>query len=328
MDSVSSAASSATSGLSSAASAAAPALASAAGAVAGTAANDMYDESCVMCEYILEQVDKMIKAQPRLMQGNGFYPGTMDFGGGVQQGNYRVYQGTYLEESEHRRQRQSSATAKASTQTESETSRKKGAASRRKVSPKGKVAAAPAWYGRSRCGRNHVERRRNPLSSERAARSRFDAIFLESFTERQHQRKQRELGGKARQSSPANHANSQLPRTERQGAALTRFQQLVAKSQAMSGAQARVQGKMFDAKMGVLSARAQSRARKGGKGGDDLISNAATAVKKGATAAANAVVSGVKAAATTVKNAIVGKPGTAGGQAGAGSIKQPIQAIH
>ena len=62
MDSVSSAASSATSGLSSAVSAAAPALASAAGAVAGTAANDMYDESCVMCEYILEQVDKMIKA--------------------------------------------------------------------------------------------------------------------------------------------------------------------------------------------------------------------------------------------------------------------------
>ena len=102
----------------------------------------------------------------------------------------------------------------------------------------------------------------------------------------------------------------------------------LAESQAMSGAQARVQGKMFDAKMGVLSARAQSRARKGGKGGDDLISNAATAVKKGATAAANAVVSGVKAAATTVKNAIVGKPGTAGGQAGAGSIKQPIQGRH
>ena len=48
---------------------------------AGTAMNDMYDESCVMCEYVLEQVDKMIKAQPRLMQGNGYYPGTMDLVG-------------------------------------------------------------------------------------------------------------------------------------------------------------------------------------------------------------------------------------------------------
>ena len=76
------------------------AASSAASSVAGTAMNAMYDKPCVMCEYILEQVDKMIKAQPRMMNGNGYYPGVMDFGGGVQQGNYRVYQGTYLEESE------------------------------------------------------------------------------------------------------------------------------------------------------------------------------------------------------------------------------------
>ena len=76
------------------------AAASASGAVAGAAMNSMYDKSCVMCEYILEQVDKMIKAQPRMMNGNGYYPGVMDFGGGVQQGNYRIYQGTYLEEGE------------------------------------------------------------------------------------------------------------------------------------------------------------------------------------------------------------------------------------
>ena len=68
--------------LSSAASSVGGAAVGAAGAVGGTAMNDAYDESCVMCEYILEQVDKMIKAQPRLMQGNGFYPGTVDFGGG------------------------------------------------------------------------------------------------------------------------------------------------------------------------------------------------------------------------------------------------------
>jgi hypothetical protein len=68
-----------------------------ASSVAGTAMNSMYDKPCVMCEYILEQVDKMIKAQPRMMNGNGYYPGVMDFGGGVQQGNYRTYQGTYLE---------------------------------------------------------------------------------------------------------------------------------------------------------------------------------------------------------------------------------------
>jgi len=78
----------------------ASAAASAGGAVAGAAMNSMYDKSCVMCEYILEQVDKMIKAQPRMMNGNGYYPGVMDFGGGVQQGNYRIYQGTYLEEGE------------------------------------------------------------------------------------------------------------------------------------------------------------------------------------------------------------------------------------
>ena len=91
--------------LSSAASSVGGAAVGAAGAVGGTAMNDAYDESCVMCEYILEQVDKMIKAQPRLMQGNGFYPGTMDFGGGVQQGNYRVYQGTLKWASSKRRPR-------------------------------------------------------------------------------------------------------------------------------------------------------------------------------------------------------------------------------
>ena len=78
------------------------ALASAASSVAGTAMNSMYDKGCVMCEYILEQVDKMIKAQPRMMNGNGYYPGVMDFGGGVQQGNYRIYQGTYLQVAENK----------------------------------------------------------------------------------------------------------------------------------------------------------------------------------------------------------------------------------
>jgi hypothetical protein len=86
--------------LSGAASSMAGGASSMAGAVAGQAMNSMYDKPCVMCEYILEQVDKMIKAQPRMMNGNGYYPGVMDFGGGVQQGNYRTYQGTYLEESE------------------------------------------------------------------------------------------------------------------------------------------------------------------------------------------------------------------------------------
>jgi hypothetical protein len=79
-------------------------MASSAGsAVAGTAMNAMYDKGCVMCEYILEQVDKMIKAQPRMMNGNGYYPGVMDFGGGVQQGNYRIYQGSYVEMSEEKK---------------------------------------------------------------------------------------------------------------------------------------------------------------------------------------------------------------------------------
>ena len=301
------------------------ALSGAASSVAGTAMNDAYDESCVMCEYILEQVDKMIKAQPRLMQGNGFYPGTVDFGGGVQQGNYRVYQGTYLEVAE-----QQTAAAKAEAATE--TSRRKGAVPRRKG------GAAPAWYGRSRRDSDQVQRRRNhrgtTARSASHAQSRFDASFLESFTQRQQQRKRRQQKEKDRQGPPAPRASSQrqqrkghdpLP-TARQGAALTRFQQLAAKSQAMSGAQAKVEGKIFETRLGVLSARSRSRVQKGGsKGGSDLLGKAASAVTSGAAAAAKAVVRGVTSAASAVARAVGGKPTQ---QGGAGSTKQPIQGRH
>ena len=39
----------------------------------------------------------MIKAQPGLMQGNGFYPVLWTLVAECSRGNYRVCQGTYLE---------------------------------------------------------------------------------------------------------------------------------------------------------------------------------------------------------------------------------------
>ena len=37
-------------------------------------------EDCVICEYVLETIDRLLKAQPRMQNGNGYYPGVMDFG--------------------------------------------------------------------------------------------------------------------------------------------------------------------------------------------------------------------------------------------------------
>ena len=56
--------------------------------------------SCVMCEYVLLEVERLIRAKPNLRSGDGYYPGTMDFGGGMQSGAYRVYPGNYLEQNE------------------------------------------------------------------------------------------------------------------------------------------------------------------------------------------------------------------------------------
>lgn len=74
-----------------------------AGAVLGAAANMFFSRTtmCVMCSYILEMVDRQVKASPRWANGGGgFFPGQVDFSPGENQGFYRTYPGGYLEVSE------------------------------------------------------------------------------------------------------------------------------------------------------------------------------------------------------------------------------------
>ena len=40
------------------------------------------EEPCIMCEYMIEMAQRMIKSQPRMMAGNGYSPGVVDFGSG------------------------------------------------------------------------------------------------------------------------------------------------------------------------------------------------------------------------------------------------------
>lgn len=107
---------------------------------AGTKVNSkaLPNEECVICEYTMEVIDRMLKAQPRLMNGNGYYPGVMDFGGGIQQGNYRVYQGTYLETGEEAAQHLRHTSLLPAGSGKGDTPAGKG--------PKPQI---PAWVGRS-----------------------------------------------------------------------------------------------------------------------------------------------------------------------------------
>ena len=41
------------------------------------------NEACVICSFLMESVDRIIKAQPAAMNGNAFSLGRVDFGGGV-----------------------------------------------------------------------------------------------------------------------------------------------------------------------------------------------------------------------------------------------------
>jgi len=71
--------------------------------VLGAAANLMFSRTtmCVMCSYILEMVDRQVKASPRWANGGGgFFPGQVDFSPGENQGFFRTYPGGYLEISE------------------------------------------------------------------------------------------------------------------------------------------------------------------------------------------------------------------------------------
>lgn len=95
-------------------------------------------DKCSMCEYVLESIDRAVKSKPRMIGGGGYYPGVMDFGGGIQKGNYRVYPGSYLQENE-----------------------KEG-----HTHVRGRVAQArtaksnrPSWYGRRRAPRRVGPRR-------------------------------------------------------------------------------------------------------------------------------------------------------------------------
>jgi hypothetical protein len=67
-----------------------------AGGALGKLLNNV-DAGCVLCEYVLELMERQVRSKPRLQNGDGYYPGVMDFGGGNQQGYYRVYPGNYLE---------------------------------------------------------------------------------------------------------------------------------------------------------------------------------------------------------------------------------------
>ena len=74
-----------------------------AGALLGAAANLLFSRTtmCVMCSYILEMVDRQVKASPRWANGGGgFFPGQVDFSPGENQGFFRTYPGGYLEISE------------------------------------------------------------------------------------------------------------------------------------------------------------------------------------------------------------------------------------
>ena len=62
-------------------------VASMAGGMAGGALGKLLnnvDAGCVLCEYVLELMERQVRSKPRLQNGDGYYPGVMDFGGGNQ----------------------------------------------------------------------------------------------------------------------------------------------------------------------------------------------------------------------------------------------------
>ena len=61
------------------------------GAAAGGGPKFSATVQCVMCSYILQQIDRKVKELPRWSQGGGFFPGTSNFAPGTQRGYYRNY---------------------------------------------------------------------------------------------------------------------------------------------------------------------------------------------------------------------------------------------
>ena len=96
-----------------------------------------------------------------MIGGGGYYPGVMDFGGGIQKGNYRVYPGSYLQaaEKEGRHHRRGELAAhSAHTVANKDTEKKTKEVLSRSSTSSSSTSPKPAWYGRRR--RSH--RRRHP----------------------------------------------------------------------------------------------------------------------------------------------------------------------
>lgn len=87
------------------------------------------EEPCIMCEYMIEMAQRMMKAQPRMMAGNGFTPGVVDFGSGSL--------GSFMETKEGGGSRKKLVSNNNNNNNRHTNSRKLS-------------LAKPAWYGRSR----------------------------------------------------------------------------------------------------------------------------------------------------------------------------------
>ena len=130
-----------------------------------------------MCEYMIEMAQRMIKAQPRMMAGNGYSPGVVDFGSGSL-GSFAQVDETI--EGVHSKQKSSN---------------------RRVLSKKEDAAVSavkPSWYGRSRNKRS--------AHSHVNGNVKLSSSFKPSFIESGSRAKTRK-GGKKKGKSGKNDKN-------------------------------------------------------------------------------------------------------------------------